>query len=324
MPSGVNIAVDIGGTHLRAAVVEGARALAIEQRRIDSLVARGGELNVVPALVEMIEKLLADHPSARGRAIGIGIASGVDAAGQLHAPVPHGVPSGSQLRDQIASAFGSSVVIDNDANMAAVGEGEFGAARGTGTFVLITLGTNIGMGIVIDGSVYQGASGAAGELGMVPLPVSAVSRERWVDIASLRREGGSEPRQYVWLEELYGGRALLREYQRRTGAPRASRVASAASVKVLGRAAEGDQEALIAMRDAARGWALAIATVSSILDPALVLLGGGLSEDVKPFLDLIREETLAIVASPPRIDVAVLGPEAGLMGAGVAAAQTDG
>lgn len=324
MDSRANVAVDLGGTHLRVAVVEGPEIIAGAQVRIGELQPVGPlGPDLVTETCRLIEQLRDAHPATRNRAIGVGVASGVHPGGGLHEPVPPGVPPGTALKDAIEERFGVPVVIDNDANMAAVGEGRHGAARTTGTFALITLGTNLGMGIVIDGEIYRGASGAAGELGMLPLPVGFLEQERRESILRGRSRSGLEPMGHVWLEEVYGGRALLQEYRRRAADNDSSLAAATGSLKVVEAADAGDPIARGALADAASGWALCVAIIYGILDPGLVLLGGGMSEDLAPHLDLVRSHATRLMVKAPRIELAALGPRAGLVGAASSAARVD-
>lgn len=320
MPPSPNISVDLGGTHLRVAVVVGRDVVALEQRRVVDLLEAGAPGGVLPGLLHLIDELRRQHPATQGRTIGLGIAAAVDAHGAVREPLPPGVPGGRALRDAIERSTGSAVVADNDANMAALGEGCYGAARGVDDFSLITLGTNLGMGIVIAGEVYRGVTGAAGELGMLPLPAALLDAERLSTIVSSRAADGHPPHGHVWLEELYGGRALTREYRRRASSGAA---VATAGVKVLESARDGDALAQQITQDATAGWALSIAIVCGLFDPALILIGGGISADLGPFVEPLRREVAALTPTPPAIELASLGPDAGLIGAAAAAARSD-
>ena len=105
--------------------------------------------------------------------IGVGVPAIVLEGGSLRVNLSSGLPAGSTLRDSLSRRFATDVLVDNDASLAALGELLYGAGTGESSLALLTLGTNIGMGIVVDGRIYRGAHGAAGEIGMVPLRLTS-------------------------------------------------------------------------------------------------------------------------------------------------------
>ncbi|MGA9314022.1 MAG: ROK family protein, partial [Solirubrobacteraceae bacterium] len=199
---------------MRAGVAEGARVTHLVERRVPDLhAAYGGDM--VLALAEILAAVQAS--AAQGQApapgrlvgpIGVGVPAIVLEGGSLRVSLSSGLPAGTALRDRLSERFATHVVIDNDASLAALGELLYGAGIGESNLALLTLGTNIGMGIVIDGSIYRGARGAAGEIGTVPLRLGA--SPRW-DLIEERRRSSDQPPPpdgYAWLEEVYGGQAL--------------------------------------------------------------------------------------------------------------------
>jgi glucokinase len=317
------IAVDIGASHVRVAVSDGPLLTEVVEDRVADLEARyDGDL--IAAVEETIAKVAAVLPGDAGwfPAIGVGVASVVDEYGSLRAPLGRGIPPGTALRDRLAARFHTSVVVDNDASLAALGEAVHGVGQGEQDLVLITLGTNIGMGIVAGGTIYRGARGAAGEVGTLPVPLSAEDTRAWGRVRAERPSwaaDSSAPDGYVWLEELYGGKALARalaEAQDRD----APATEPTAADRVLLAAAAGDPSARAIVDRAIHAWAAAIATVCNVLDPGVVVLGGGISDDLPPFLPRLREEAARFLPQRcPPIEMSALGPVAGLIGAGVAA-----
>jgi glucokinase len=209
------------------------------------------------------------------------------------------------------------VVVDNDANCALVAEAGLGAARDTAHAALLTLGTGIGGGLLLDGRLYRGAVGAAGELGHVP-----------VDLDGPRCFGGCPGR--GCLEALCSGTALARdaiEIARVLPESRLGRDA-AAGVSLTGEhvtelAEDGDPDA--------RGllWALGeklgagMAGIAMTLNPELIVVGGGVMAAGELVLEPARAELRRRALDPARgvrVAAAALGPEAGMIGAALLAA----
>lgn len=321
------ICVDIGASHVRVASSEGARIDNLSEYRVAELERdHGGDFLL--GLEEAIASLAAALPVPPDQApppIGIGVACVVDAAGVMLAPLGTSIGIGSALRDRIAARFGTPVTVDNDASLAALGEAVHGAGRGEPNLALITLGSNIGMGIVANGAIYRGARGAAGEVGTLPLRLAPDDTATWDLVAGARAalpDLPVPPRGYVWTEELYGGKALANALTaaRRDGPADAGRLD-----RVLRAANDGDRVAWSIVERAVEGWALTIATVCGVLDPGRILLGGGIIADLKPYLPALRAAVRALMPGTcPPIDLATLGTVAGLVGAGVVARDTSG
>jgi glucokinase len=317
------IAVDVGASHVRVAISDGPLLAEVTESRVADLEDQyDGDL--IAAVEETIAKVAAVLPDAGAvPSIGVGVASVVDEHGSLRAPLGRGIPRGSALRDRLTARFRTSVVVDNDASLAALGEAVHGVGQGEQNLVLITLGSNIGMGIVAGGSIYRGARGAAGEVGTLPVSLVPEDTRAWARVRGARPAWAAQstaPEGYVWLEELYGGKALARalaEAQAGDGGPGPG---STTVDRVLPAAAAGDPLAQAIVDPAIHAWAGAIATVCNVLDPGLVVLGGGISDDLPPFLPRLREEAARLLPQRcPPIEMSALGTVAGLIGAGVVA-----
>jgi predicted NBD/HSP70 family sugar kinase len=217
----------------------------------------------------------------------------------LHAP---NLPGWSRpgLMSSLREALPPSVALDNDANLAAVGERTYGSGRDADTFVYVSVGTGIGMGIVIEGRLYRGAHGAAGEVGYLPLGDENAPAGRLRGI----------------LEAAASADAVVRT-ARQLG------VAGASSAKGVFHAARGgDRRALAAVEAEGERLALVVGTVAAILDPEFVLLGGGVGGN----LDLLRpplERRLAeLTPLAPQITEGRLGQDAIVLGAVASALDT--
>ncbi|MFL6104462.1 MAG: ROK family protein [Actinomycetes bacterium] len=211
----------------------------------------------------------------------------------LHAP---NLPGWSRpgLMTSLREALPPSVALDNDANLAAVGERSYGSGRDARTFVYVSVGTGIGMGIIIDGSLYRGAHGAAGEVGYLPIGADPYDRQ-------VRRRGA--------FEESVNGAAVVRR------ATEAGMGGSLSAKKVFALAAKGDPLARGVVEDEARRLALGLAVVTAVVDLELVILGGGVGGNAELLLSPIERELRTLSPIRPRLAVSALGEDAVLQGA---------
>lgn len=243
--------------------------------------------NVADQLMAMIRSLMPATPTTNIRAVGIG-AAGVfngDAAMQM-APNMRGLDRGS-LRSAIESEFELPVVFDNDVNVAALGELRHGIGRRYLNFAVIAVGTGIGMGLVLEGKLVRGASGAAGEIGYLPLGCNPF------DAATFTRGA---------LEEMVAGDAI------------ASRVPGALTAKeVFALGVNHHPAAVASLRTTYRHIALAIAAVEAIANPAHYVLTGGVGGQSETLAGVRTE--LAQLGRTLAIEISQLGDQAGILGA---------
>lgn len=156
------IAIDLGGTKIRAGLVEGTSVHDIIQVPCN---ASGSEQDVIDQLCSLIDKLMSPAVTA----IGIGVPSVVDAArGIIYDVVA--IPSWKEvhLKEILQDKYGLPVSVDNDCNCFALGVARYGEARGYDDAVCVTLGTGVGSGIIVGGRLYRGINTGAGEIGCVP------------------------------------------------------------------------------------------------------------------------------------------------------------
>ncbi len=307
------VGVDIGGTNVRAAVVDAAGSVVAEARA-----PRPADWGAaVSAIADLVRRLRKDDPAAA--AVGVGVAGLVDPEGTLrYAPNIAGVV-GAPIRADLSALLEVPVLVDNDANAAAWGEAVHGAARGAVNALVITLGTGIGGGIIAGGRVYEGAHGFAGEVGHFQVdrhgPRCACGDfGHWEARASGRALGR------MGRERAAGGR--LAGVLERTGGD-----LEAITGMLVGDAAlDGDAEALDLVRDYAAEVAVGFAGLANILDPELIVVSGGLVRLGEVLFTPLREafaRHLEATEMRPPIDVvpAELGEWAGVIGAAAMARE---
>jgi glucokinase len=299
--------VDLGGTNIRAAVVDSDGQILAEER--SSTPGQWPALRTT--ITQIVEQLRQDHPTVT--AIGVGAAGMVDRDGAVHyAPnIPRliRVP----LRAALAEALPVPVVVDNDANVAAWGEVCHGAARGVAYGLVITLGTGVGGGIISDGRIYRGAHGFGGEVGHWPFDPNGAEcacgeQGHWEAAASGDALGALARTRAVT------GRApaLL---GRAGGDPDA-----VTGVAVGESAAAGERDGLDLLAEYARQVALGFAGLANILDPEVIVVSGGLVQLGDLLLDPLRDAFGShLEGAPYRPEVpivaAALGERAGVVGA---------
>jgi glucokinase len=292
------IGLDLGGTDLKYALVGRDGSLAAFDRRP----SRTAESAAAPlaALVAAVGDL---GRRAEGEVVGIGLGCpGVILPGEGRlldrtAHLPHW--SDRPVARELAGRTGQAVVADNDANLAALAEHRLGAARGTRVSLTVTLGTGIGCGIVIEGRLFRGAWGGAGELGHVPLG---------------RGGGGCACGVRDCVEPEASGSAL-EEAARRLGLGGAG--------ELFERAAAGGGPAAEALARFADRLGATLGTAVQILNPEAVVIGGGLARAGETLLSALRPALERYVLGSHRagleVRLAALGERAGVVGAGLLA-----
>jgi glucokinase len=300
------LVIDVGGTHTRFAIAHDGTATGIEDHRTMDLVDTDHRERGIADRLAQSAHSLADGAEQRPIAVGASIAAAVDHNGSVLQPRAFGIPAGSLLRETLEEALGLPVTIDNDANCAALAEHRMGAASGCRFVAVLTLGTNIGLGLILDGGLVRGAHGAAGEVGLLLVPSEPTEHgaARLDTATDVRRFGSSPslaPRGYAWIEELVGGGAL--------------RSAAGGREKVLTAEAYADPLVRPLADRAVEGWAVIIADLMVLLDLEVVVLTGGLAADASHLLDPLRRRVAELVAQAPEIRLGTLGPHAELLGA---------
>ncbi len=263
------LAVDLGATSVRAAVadlrgeVAGEAVAAFRHDRVPA----PERLAVARAAVERARAGTGDRPLL-GAAIGVPspVTDGRVRAAEHYLPGLAGIDLRRALDPQPVRG---PVLVDNDANLALLAERWCGAATGVADAVLVLTGERLGAGVCVDGRAVRGHRGGAGELGFLHL-VSGV-----------------------------GGTEAIGSLARRWGSAALGRPVRAEEVVAAARA--GDERAVRVLHDVARRTARALAVVATLLDPELVVLGGGAAEGADLLLTPLRDELAALVDRVPRL-----------------------
>jgi glucokinase len=288
------IGVDVGGTKILAAVVDRKGKLEAGHERPTDVSSSEALLAELDAAVE---ELRAGREIA---AIGFGIPSRIDqrsggAVASVNLPLEN-VP----FRDRMAERHGLPVAIDNDANAAAIAEWRAGAARGTQHMIMLTLGTGVGGGLILDGRPYRGATGGGAELGHVVV-------------------------EYDGLPCGCGGRGHLESYASGKAADRVARELygpDSDAHELVRRGATGEAEAVQALDGIGRRLGAGIASFLNTFEPELVVIGGGFGAAAGDLVLPAAREVIAREVLPPardshRIVHAELKLDAGVIGAGM-------
>lgn len=274
----IALGVDLGGSNLRLGTVD-AEGRVIDFRSLPISQALRGE-EIVARLVQAVRGL---EGFAGVEGAGIAVAAALQGDRILPGLAGHRALEDFPLRRRLEEEIGKPCLIDNDANLFLLGEAHFGAARGMKDVLLLTLGTGIGGGLMLDGRLRRGAHSSGVEIGLMLL-------------------SEARPGSYVTLESLASPGLLVREL----GDPRGS---------LFARAAEGDERAAALIGEMCERVSWAIANAHILLDLELVLLSGGLAQAGEALLHRVRAAFSRICPAEAvfglRIEIGALPPDKG-------------
>jgi glucokinase len=305
----VVLGVDVGGTKVAVAAVDG---VAATQTREHPTVTASAD-----ALLDGVEHVIRDVIADAGQpeAIGVGVPSQIDfATGTVETSV--NIPlMGVPLRAELGHRFRIPVYVDNDANCAALAEAHIVGER---HLVMLTLGTGVGGGVVIDGMTFRGAHGLGAELGHIavnpdgpPCPGNCPNRgclEAYCSGQALERDGTE----------------LARDKPDSPLAARLNADGKLSARRLVAAAEDGDEDALLLMDNFGRMLGIGIANYVNVFQPTRLAIGGGLSRASHLFFDRAVQEaaarTLPALWKRVRVALAEGGAHAGVIGAGLLAA----
>jgi glucokinase len=302
------VGVDLGGTKILVGVVGEDRKVLYEDQE---QVAGQGQDELLETLEREVREALEARPDVA--AVGLGIPCTIDrergvAISAVNLPI-HNVP----IRDRMRERLGIPVYVDNDANVAALAEHRFGAAKGTTDAVMLTIGTGIGGGVIIDGEVYRGATGAASEPGHMVIDFDGPPCQ------------GNCPN-HGCLETFASGTALGREGREAAEANPESALGSVLAEggvidgkAVTDAANDGDPVAVAVVEEAGRRLGAGLSGLANIFEPEVIVIGGGVTKVIGELMVAPAREELRARALPPMnktpVRMAELGTEAGMVGA---------
>lgn len=312
MTSASTIGIDIGGTRLRTAAIATDGRILRQQRRPTPAADGASLLSAIEEEVTELGRVVAGADTAP---VGIGIAGLVDPEGMVRYGPNIGIRD-LPVADELTRRLERTVAVINDGSAAALGEQRVGAGHGRSNVVMFTIGTGVGGGIVIGGELVVGANGFAGELGHV----------------IVERGGRRCPCGNRGCVEAYASGRSIGELaaERLATDTAASQLRDGEKVDgaaVSRAAADGDPLATALLHEVGSWLGIAIASCVNALDPEVVLVGGGAAPAVAPFVLPAARDTLGqhVIGHDfrglPPIDLAVLGDDAGTVGAGLYAAD---
>ena len=301
--AGFVLGADIGGTNVRVAASDLFGEPICDLKRPTT---KDGSRAVGVQILEMISEVIEHAGASHGRPLALGMSTpGVidRSSGRVTSLAYNVTPEGGfDPLAVIRGRFDVPVLVDNNVNLAAVGEKWFGLARGISTLVYIGIGAGIGMGVIIDDELVRGAHGAAGEIGYLPLVGDPFDPRH-------RLHGG--------LEDEVAASGILAAFKSRRGDSDGD---ASSAHEVFELAGSGNTVARTVVDHVASRLGAAIATVCAILDPELVVLGGGIGASPL-LLRPVRGAAAALVPITARIETSLLGDRAALQGAIAVALQ---
>jgi glucokinase len=306
------IGVDLGATKIEAALV-GASGRIVDRVRAPTLRDRG-PAGVLDAIVDLVTKRYLGGTGPLVTAVGIGVAGQIDTENGIVRDAPNLEWKDLPIRALLEAALGLPVAVLNDVQAITYGECQHGVGRGVSDLVCVFVGTGVGGGIVIDGKLIRGCSGNAGEVGHMTIdhdgpPCSCGNRGcleafvgGWAIAQRARQSVQAEPAAGATLLRLAGGDI------------------EQLSAALVGKAAaDGDPLACSLVADAGAALGAGLASIANALNPALLILGGGVVEGLPSLAEIAEQElgrrALRAAREPLRVVRSQLGSNAGVIGA---------
>ncbi|MDD4875589.1 MAG: ROK family protein [Dehalococcoidales bacterium] len=308
------LAIDLGGTKLLSAIISPAGE--VLAREYCFVFADEGPQSVIERIFSSINSILwqiSIEPSQLN-SISIAAAGAIDTEKGLvtsspHLPGWHNIP----LRDMVKEKYSVNTYLINDASAAVLGEHHFGAGQGINNLILLTIGTGIGGGIIIDGKLYSGTNGTAGEIGHMTISTNGPK-------CTCGNVG--------CLEMLVSGKAIARETIKRIRQGEKSSLVNVNDItaeEVLKAAQDGDFLASKVIFKAATCLGIGMVNIVNIFNPEMIIIGGGAANMgnllINPAKQIVREKAFQLPANTVQIVPAQLGNDAGVFGAAIFAFQ---
>lgn len=295
------IGLDVGGSTIKGGVFTGTSQSLVDIR-VKTYSMQNTRAEILANMSATIRQLM-QHASGLGigdlSGIGIGVPGFVNAGEGVVIHASNLELHDVNLKLWFEKEFSVPCVVQGDARVGALAEREFGAARGSDSLLYIVIGTGVGSGMILDGQVYEGDHFVAGEIGHTILNPDG-------DLCACGKHG--------CLETFVSGPRLIAAYQRRL-----LRDEDVTAKTLSERAAAGEPDAIAVFREAAQTLALALANYCTILDPAIVVIGGGVSLAgpvlFEPLREFFPEYASPLASKSIKIVPAELGDRSGVVGA---------
>lgn len=250
----LSLGIDLGGTKIRGGICNSS-GIVLKELTIPT---RNNSDSIYSRLVALISELLAGYDPLRVIGIVIGGAGTVNSNGEGFDFAPNLSDLGvSSIRSQLEQFFGIPTALENDVNVAAYGEFIHGAGIQKSSLAYISVGTGIGLGLVINGELVRGSNNFAGEIGVIPFGLNGIQ--------SSKNGRGA-------LEDLVAGDTFESRYNNKSNSFKSG-------TSIIEMATFGDEHALSTIEKEAIGIAFAISCVQSIVDPEVIVLGGGIGSE---------------------------------------------
>jgi len=300
MSSNFIIAIDLGGTNLKIALLD--LSYKIRDKQVLSTKAFTKKESLIAVIADSVKKIIKDNRLSKQDILGVGLGlpGPIDVKNGLVHFFPN-IPGWKEvkLKDILEKSLKLPIFLDNDANLMALAEYKLGAARGFKNAVCITLGTGVGGGIILDGRLYRGLSFAAGEIGHIPINENG-PRCNCGGIACLET--------YVGSNAILGhAKSLFKRY------------ISLEKLSVL--AKRQNKKAILIWSKVGSQLGTALVGVVNLFNPDAIVIGGGVANAGKILFDRVREmiakRAMDVQAHRVRVFKAKLGSDAGLIGAAI-------
>lgn len=297
---GVVIGIDLGGTKLFGALASIGGEILGEVCKNQHSSSGNESFNLVAEMIQILIDLAKDKHQRL-----LGIAVGAPGVTHVESGVVEWAPSLNwkdfPLKDRLVERFHLPVVVDNDVNLAVLGEQWFGAGRGVNNMLLLAIGTGVGAGLVIDGIIYRGHNESAGEVGYFLPNIQAL---------------GKRYEQFGAMESIVSGIGIAgRARQLLSGSISEEQLGILNASDVFDAARKDLDWGKQVVAETVDYLTMVIANISTLLDPELVILSGGVSNSTDLLIPPILKRLDGIIQHIPRLEVSTLGPNATAMGA---------